>query len=643
MQGDAPGRSGCGALARGAALAVWAALSGCFVPPVEVADTRSEIAAAVRAEYRQFVEDARDELGPRAVGADGRVAPPDPAAPRPAPDARPAPVESLAAAPGDFAALWQDRMLEPQFPAREVVRFGVVDMMDRALARSNQLAAVADIPLIRDTAVRAAEGRFDPEAFAEVEVGLDDRVRSSTLETGTSATAPDVLEEERFGGEVGLRQRLLTGGELTVSQSLNRRSSNSEFFIPDPQDDAGWRIELRQPLLDGAGVGVNSAPIQIAKLERDQSVAELRRAVDTQLIEVIRAYWALYEERGRVILRDRLTREMAGLVRTVAGREALDALPSDVAQARAAASRADASIVRARSGVRNAEARLASLLSDPSLFGDRVEIVPSQPPTRAFADVPLETVAGLALENRPEVQAAALQLRAAEIRRVSAENGLMPDLEAFVAVSNGGLSGDSGRDALGEQFDQTDTDLAVGLRLSVPLGNDVDRALFDRRRLEVRQLTSQLRNVADTVLLEAQIGVREVRTAFEEVRAREVELAALDAQVAALAQRDALGFEAGSAFLATYLTAVEQRSTARERLLEAVVAYNLALYTLERVAGTLIESRGVEAARVRSDTLDFIVLTRGEPAAVEPGAGPDIFARPAAVGTGRTDAPQPAP
>ena len=542
-------------------------------------------------------------------------------------------VEALPAAAGGYLDLWQSRMLEPQFGAGRVASFEVDDLLNRMLARSNQIAAFSDLPLIRDTQVRSNWAVYDPVVFAEAEADSFERQRSSTLDTGTSAAAPTVLDEDGYRVRFGLRLRLRSGGEVTASQSLGTRSSNSDFFVPSPQSDSEWRVELTQPLLEGFGFAVNVAPTQIAILERDQSVAEFQRQVETQLIEVIRSYWTLYEERGRVILRDRLVRRLGGVVGTLSERQSFDALPSETAQASASLQRARASIVRAKAGVRNSEARLASLLSDPSIFGEQVEVIPAQPPVRDFSDIPLEDVSRLARENRPELRASALQLRAAEIRQVVAANRLLPDLEAYAAVYNGGLTdGSNLPGAVGRQTGQTRLDYIVGLRLEVPLGNNEDRAVYDRRRLEVRQLTSQLRNVVDTVLLESQIAVREARTAYEELRAREVELRALDAQAATLGQRYSQGLEAGSAFLNAYLSSLEQQSLAQERLLEATVAYNLALYTLERVAGTMLESRGIGATRVQSDNLDYITIVRGAPGAPGGGLSGNIFADPAAAG-----------
>lgn len=587
-------------------------LSGCMASSIDSVNPSSEIALAVRQEYRSFVETAQNDLGPRTVDTEGRVIQAPPSATQSTEPTKPRQVEAIPRGEPSGLAYWEDQMLEPQTSSAKTVAFRVDELLDRALVRSNQLAALSDIPLIRDTVVREAEGRFDTFAFAEGEAGTLERPVSSTLETGTSSNAPRDLNEDTFGFEVGVRQPLITGGELRLSQRFGGRSSNSEFFVPDDQAEAELRLELRQPLLDGAGITTTTAPIQLARLERDQSISELQRQIETQLIEVVRTYWTLFTERGRVLQRERLVRDLTKVTNTIAARSSIDALPGDVEQARAALRRAEASIVRAKAGVDNSEARLAAQLSDPSLFGNVTEIIPAERPTRTFVDVPLEDISLLALENRPELRVAALQLRGAELRVDVARNGLLPDLDLVATVSNGGLDGDYGfGSAFNGQFNQTDLDATVGLRLEVPLGNISDQAVYDRRRLEVRQLTSQLRNVADTILLEAQIGVREVRAAYEEMRAREAELQAQITELSALRRRADEGLDFGTAYLTNVVSAIEDRATAEERLLDAIVAYNLALYTVERVAGTMLSVRDIGVVRVSSALLDYLTPVRG--------------------------------
>ena len=318
------------------------AMTGCMMDAAPRANPTSEIALAVQQEYRRFVENAEDDLGARFATDDGRVLPAPTRRDPDAPPKKPPMVEAIPRTKSPGGAYWEKRMLEPQSAGSRVVALQIDDLLDRTLARSNQIAAFSDAPLIRQTVVREAQGKYDTVLFASADAQTTDNIRSSTLETGTSANAPDTLSEDRFGVEVGLRQPLITGGELKLSQRVGGRDSNSEFFVPNDQAEAELKLELRQPLLDGAGITVNSAPIQLAELERDRSIAEFKRQVETQLTEVLRAYWTLYAERSKVMQREHLVRDLSGLAGRISSRARYDALPGEAAQARAALRRAEA-------------------------------------------------------------------------------------------------------------------------------------------------------------------------------------------------------------------------------------------------------------------------------------------------------------
>ncbi len=586
-------------------------LAGCVNDISDNVNPNSEIARSVQDEYRRFVARAEGDLGVHKANPDGTISRTSAYRGSDSVPRIPSVVEALPRGNGPADAYWETGISRQQTIGSRVVKVRIEDLMNRMLNQSNQLAAFSDIPLIRQTVVSEAEGQFETYVFADGEAESNSAPRSSLLETGTSSTAPDTLKENRYGVEFGVGKPLITGGELTLSQRLGTRHSNSEFFVPDKQADAELLLEIRQPLLDGAGIAVNSAPIQLATLERDRSVVDLQRQIEDQMTEVIRTYWTLYAERSRVLQRYRLVTDLQKVAERITARESLDTLPSEAIQANAAVRKAAASIIRAQSGVDNNEARLSALLSDPTLYGDKVEIIPTQRPVRKYIDVPLEDVAVLALQNRPEVKSAALQVRAAELQSGVAKNKLLPDLDLYAGVSNQGLAADDRVGvAFGDQFDQTDVDAVVGFRFRMPIGNKSDKAIYERRRLEIRQQTSQLRNVSDTVLLETQIAVRETRSAYQEMQARLGELKALNSEIDALEQRAEEGLEGGNAFLATLISAYENRAQSEEGLMEATVGYNLALYGVERAAGTMLIVRGIEARRVKDGELDYVKVVR---------------------------------
>ena len=606
-------------------------LLGCAADMISDVNPNSEIAQGVQQEYRRFVSYAEDELGSHESTAKGKVVRSASTRRTAGQPVTPAVVESLPAGSSSAGAYWETNMRSRQNRAGRAVSLKVDDLLNRMLSQSNQLAASSDTPLIRQSVIGEAEGRFEPYVFAGADYESTDVPRSSLLETGTSPSAPQNLSDRVFNAEVGVAQPLLTGGEVRLAQGVGTEDSNSQFFVPKDQANSDLRLEVRQPLLDGAGVAVNTAPVQLARLERDRSVSEFQRQIEDQFTEVVRTYWTLYAERSRVLQRQRLVNDLGQVAGRIKARASFDVLAGESAQAAAAIRSAEASVIRARSGVHNAQARLSALLSDPSLYGDAVEVIPAQKPVSKYADVPLEDVALLALQNRPEVKSVALQLRGAELQEMVAKNRLLPDLDVRAGVSNGGLSDryDIGN-AVSKQFDQTGVDGYVGARFKMPLGNRTDKSNYARRRIEVRQLTSQLRNVSDTVLLEAQVAVREARTAFEEMRARQTELAAVNAEIRALRTRADEGLETGSAFLATFLSGLENRTDAEQRLMEATVSYNLALYQIERVSGTMLSQRGVKARQVSNGKLDHITVGRGpiSKSVVEDDSGNNILTDP---------------
>ena len=601
-----------------------ASMAACYTQDLRSFEPASDADSVVLQEYRRFIRESSPDLGPRAATAGGEVVATDraPAGPDALPR-RPPVVEEIVGAQDD-AYWWQSRLRAPMLDKAEISGFEIDELIDRSLQRSSQLRVFADLPLIRESTISEAEGRFDPVLFADADAEILRRPTGSVLDTGDPTITE--LREERTELRGGVSVPLVTGGSVSASQAIGTRDSNSTLFTPDEQGVSEWRLEFRQPILEQAGLAVNLAPVRVATLDRDVSVAELQRQIESHLLEIIRTYWTIYIERATVLQRERLAGATGRLLDETRARARVDALPSEVAQARAAHERAESSVIRARQGIENAQSRLASLLSDPALFRPGVEILPQQPTVQRFVDVPLEDISLLALENRAEIRQAVKRLQAAELRRDVAENRRLPQLDFIAALYNEGLNPDYRiGDSLGDQFSSGDPSAELGLILRVPLPNTADRAIYDRRRLEVRQLVNQLQTTTDTVLLEAQVAVRELRTAYQEMQARASALDAANREVESLEARGVLNFAANT-YLALLLDALERRTAAEEAYTRAEVTYNLALYTLERAAGTLLSGREIGATRVDDALLDYILLVR--PALDLPADRVNIFENP---------------
>lgn len=600
------------------------ALGGCYSG--DYRQVESDAGAVILQEYRSFLSASATDLGVVAPNAQGYLEPVqrqvDPA--QAIPTAPPA-TENLPTAVGNVGGWWDEMVQLPQLTGvRETTRVTISDLFNRALRDSNQIKVFADLPLIRDTAISEAEGRFDPRIFAEGEYRSTNEPVGSTLQTG----GPSRFEEYEVSLAAGVKQQTITGGEITVSQRMALTDSNSTFFVPEDQGTTELQIALRQPLLQGFGIDYTMAGVRIATIDRNVAVAEFQRQVEQHLLEVVRNYWTLYYLRASLMQQRRLVAETGDLMGELRARLNLDVLPSDVDQAAASLAQQKAQLVRLSSAIENAEARLATLLSDARLAASGTELLPSQPPVTAFVGAALEDVGALAIQNRPEVRQVVGQLQAAALRRDVAEKDLLPTLDLIAKTYVQGLSGDYDvGEAFGDQFDEGHPSFAVGFYFEMPLDNTVDEAVYTRRRLELRQLENQVRTTTETVLLEAQVAVREVRTAYEEMMANKNAMVAADREVNSLRARGlGAGSEPGQIFLNTLLESLEERAAAEDAYMRSVIAYNVALFTVERAAGTLLSVRDISAHRVEpQDEKDLERVVVATPQYLPSDGGVDIF------------------
>ncbi|MCA8967649.1 MAG: TolC family protein, partial [Planctomycetes bacterium] len=468
----------------------------------------------------------------------------------------------------------------------------------RAIEHSHQVSVFSTLPLIRDTAVVEAEGEFDPRAFIESRLRHANEPVGSTLRTG----GPTRFREDEWRVTGGVRKHTWTGADIELSQRVGVVDSNSLFFVPDDQAQTELSLSVTQPLLNRAGLEYNRSTVRIARLDGEIAMEEFRRQVGAHLLELTRAYWALYLQRGALVIRTRLAEETRTLLERLQSRRGVDTLESQVLKARAALAAREADTIRAAAAVRNAEARIASLVNDPDVqLVDGVELVPVLAPQGVRKQVELDQAARFALDNRAEIIEAVKQLQAGMVRLQMSESELLPVLDLLMEVSWQGLEGRSstGR-ALRTQVDADGPSWTVGLLLDVPLGNRVANARHERRRLEVRQLTDQLRATVETLLLEVQVAVREVNVGWREQHARYHAMQARGAELEGLEQRGVLGADSpalGGLLVDELLGAQERLRDSEHAFLEAQVSYSLALANLDRAMGLMLQARDYRLER----------------------------------------------
>ena len=215
----------------------------------------------------------------------------------------------------------------------------------------------------------------------------------------------------------------------------------------------------------------------------------------------------------------------------------------------------------------------------------------------------------LALANRPEIQAAKLQVENSDIGLKGSRNGLLPQLDLTANASNSGLAGganglftgappapgsllgygDGYFNAIEQILRRDYPSYSIGLTFTLPVHNRTAQADLVRDELQLRQAQIRTRQLENQVSLEVQdaiIALRRTRAAYEAA----VETRKLQDQSLEIEQER---FQAGLS--TNFLVIQYENFVAQARSTEVVAkgAYAKARTQLERVIGKILENHNV--------------------------------------------------
>ena len=509
--------------------------------------------------------------------------------------------------PDSYAPWWRNKIQHSLLQNAQAINLDLESLYIRALNHSSQIDVFRDLPLIRETAILESTGKFDPHLFMESFYKRTNEPVGSTLRTGGS----ERFKEHEWSSDVGLRKKVITGGEIEISQKLSGIDSNSTFFVPDDQSVTRLQLSFTQPLLNGGGIEYNRSIINIAKLDHEVAMDEFQRQVESHLLAVSRGYWSLYLERAMMLQKKRLVLATEKIVSELHSRRELDVLPSDLARAKAALSQYTSELMRTGTAVRNAEDRLVSLVNDKELrsVDKLIELIPNQAPALFKKTLSEQEAVNVAMHNRPEVNQALKQLKAAMIRTDMSEKELLPVLDFYAKWYGSGLNGDYNlEDSIGDQYTHPGS-YELGLHFDYPLGNNAAEARNERRRLEVRQLQNQLRTTMQTVTLEVQVTQRELDASWNEMAAKYASMNATSEELVSLQKRtdiyDSSNMTVG-VYLRQILDAQERLTEAESAFLSGLVTYNLALVNMDRATGLFLQSRELVPQRIEAASADSL-------------------------------------
>jgi outer membrane protein len=470
---------------------------------------------------------------------------------------------------------------EGQFPK---VELSLDEAVMIALANNLQVRVISYTPSVAYEKVVEAAAEFDYTVFGSYRYGRTD---SWSLQG-----VPDIYSHQG-NAEFGIRQKAVTGATWALTSSFtdvrNQTTGNvRKGFTPSVA------LDLRQPVLRGAGVERNLSTLRIARINHEVDLLKFRRQTTETVTEVISTYWQLVQARDVLLIQEELLTSTVATYDRVYERRELDATAVEIKQAEAAVASRRATLIIAQKYIEDTENRLAQLLADETLNAvNEIEIVPTTLPgtERVTFDVVDQLVS--ALRHNPILEQARLAIQASEINVRVAENEALPRLDFVGNVNFAG--GGAGRSS---SFDRlTDGDYVgyeVGLEFEYPLGNRQRAAQLRGSRLEYMQSVSQLQDTADQVALRVRDQIRTIDAAYDSILAQREAVAAQREQLQALEDTERIRGQLTPEFLQTKLGAQQSLAVSRRAEAESVAEYNIAVARLNQATGTTLETQRVE-------------------------------------------------
>ncbi len=471
---------------------------------------------------------------------------------------------------------------DPNAPA---VVLGLKEAILRAVAQNADVRVVSFDPEISRQQTIEAAAAFDAIVNVSYQQGAtheEQRLASSPTRTNSRVL------------KAGVRQLTPTGGTYALNYTLTRIWDNSLFADPATAYQPTVVLEVGQPLLRDAWPEFNLSRLRIAQVNEKVSRADFRLKVEQIVSDTITAYWALWQARSELAIREDLLRSTRETLEKVKLRSEIDAAAAEVSQTEASVAQREVLVADARKAVEDAQDGLRKLLADPQLnLLNNVRIDLASLPAQAKVSLDAASQLQAALEHNPDLEKARLAITLADLNIVVARNQALPRLDLTGSVGYSGM--DRRRGEAHENLGTMDfADYSMGLAFEYPPGNRERLAEVERRRFERLKAVAQLQSIADQIAVAVKERVREVERTYQEIGLQRSSAEALGRQLQALEDIEKIRGKLTPEFLNLKLNTQSTLADTRIAELRTIRAYNQALAELARATGTILKEHQVD-------------------------------------------------
>ena len=389
--------------------------------------------------------------------------------------------------------------------------------------------------------------------------------------------------------DFSFRQRVPSGGDVTLGWTNSRAESNSPLVRSDLLFRSGFSFAYAQPLLRDFGRLATERGILIAQTNSRISRQEFERRVIDTLQQVVNAYWNLVGAREQLVV----AQESLGLARELHQRNQIQVevgtlAPLEMVQSEAAIATREEDIIRSTSNIGDAEDQLRRLLNLASGPLWQTPIVPTTPPETERVAINVDEAIQTAFAERPELRTQELQLAQARLDAEFFRNQLKPALDLTVRY---GFSGAA--PGFGTTFNQLSgfefPNWLAQLVFSYPIQNRAARAQSAIANLDVERIQTTLDEQRTVIATEVRRAARAVETAAKQIDAARISRQYQEKNLEAEKKR----YENGMSTSFQITRIQEDVTAARSNEVAATINYRTALAEYYRATGRLLERHDV--------------------------------------------------
>ncbi len=449
-------------------------------------------------------------------------------------------------------------------------------------------------PAIANTQIDQSRGRFDPSLQIQNNFNRHKQPQAYFDPSDPTQVLLGGTRTHDYDMATGLSKTTTTGGTANLGVAASPLHSSESGLPLNPNTRSTVELGITQPLLQGAGVGVNLAPIVISRIDTERSFFQMKDAVQQLVRGVIEGYWALVFARTDLWARQQQVDQSDWAYRRAEGKRLAklgDA--SDVAQAHSALANFRVSLVGAKANALQREAALRNILGLPP--SDGLRVVPVTPPLTERLAIEWADVLALAEEYRPDLIELKLVLEADQQRLLQANNQALPAVDASALYRWNGLEGRTPDRRILSSSPREFQGWQLGVNFAVPLGLRQSRAALRQQQLLIMRDRANLQQGLHGATHVLAANYRNLAQFYEQYQALKEARAAARYNLAAQSAR----FETELTLYLNVLQAITNWGNSVSAEAQTLVQYNSELANLEQQTGTILESHGVRFVEER--------------------------------------------